>query len=51
VKKDTILVLETTKLPSSFLKFKELKENEGFNIEVLNINSLNGDKDESLRDY
>lgn len=50
-KKDTILVLETTKLPSSFLKFKELKENEGFNIEVLNINSLNGDKDESLRDY
>ncbi|HOC53022.1 MAG TPA: C25 family cysteine peptidase [Caldisericia bacterium] len=50
-KSDTILVLETTKLPSSFLKFKELKENEGFNIEVLNINSLNGDKDESLRDY
>lgn len=34
-----------------FSKYKELKESEGFNIEVLNINSLNGDKDDILRNY
>jgi len=50
-KRNTILVLEASKLPPSFSKYKELKESEGFNIEVLNINSLNGDKDESLRNY
>lgn len=50
-KKDTILVLEASKLPSSFSKFKDLKENEGFNVIVLNINSLPNNKVEGLRDY
>jgi len=50
-KSDTILVLEASKLPASFQKFKELKEKEGYNISVLNINSLTGDKSESLRSY
>ena len=50
-KSDTILVLEASKLPASFQKFKELKEKEGYNVIVLNINSLTGDKSESLRSY
>ena len=50
-KSDTILVLEASKLPASFQKFKELKEKEGYNVSILNINSLTGDKSESLRSY
>jgi len=50
-KKDTILVFEASKLPPSFTKFKELKENEGYDVVVLNINSINGDKVEGLRNY
>jgi len=50
--KETILVFEASTLPDSFLKFKELKESEGFNVITLNINSISdNDKVEGLRKY
>ncbi len=50
--KETILVFEASPLPSSFSLFKELKESEGYNVFVLNMNSIKeSDKVDGLRAF